>query len=63
MKKNSVLLDLVIIFLCSFMAYDYFQVIQSGDDMFHRKIILALWIMAFLGWSLKLIRDLRNRRS
>ena len=58
-KKTSVIFDLIVLLLCAFMAFDYFHLIQNGDEMFHRKILLAIWVMAFLGWSLKLVKDLR----
>jgi len=60
--KNQIIVDFIMIPVSIFMAWDYYSLILSGDDTLRRKIVLFVWIIAIIGWSVKLIFDLRTNR-
>lgn len=61
--KLQLLLDFIMVPLSIFMVYDYSMLILSGEDSLRRKIVLAVWVLAVIGWSIKLLSDLKKRKS
>jgi hypothetical protein len=58
--KNQIILDLIMIPIAVFMTFDYSSLILSGENSLRRKIVLVVWIISIIGWSVKLVLDLKK---
>ena len=54
-------MDLVMLPITIFMTIDYSALILSGDELIRRKIALVVWLLSVIGWSIKLVYDLKTR--
>ncbi len=63
MMKNQIILDLIMIPVSIYMTFDYYFLIMSGDDSTQRKIVLVVWALSIIGWSIKLVYDLKKWKS
>ncbi len=61
--KGQIILDLIMIPVSVFMTFDYYSLIMAGDDSIKRKIVLAIWVLSIIGWTIKLFRDLKKRKN
>ena len=61
--RNQIILDLIMIPVSIYMTFDYYFLIMSGDDSIRRKIVLVVWALSIIGWSIKLVYDLKKGRS
>jgi len=61
--KNQLLLDLIMLPVSLFMIIDYSLLIAAGDDSLRRKIVLTVWIIAAIGWSIKFVFDLKKKKA
>ncbi len=61
--KSQIILDLIMIPVSVFMTFDYYSLIMAGDDSIKRKIVLAIWVLSIIGWTIKLSRDLKKRKN
>ena len=61
--KNQIILDLIMIPVSIYMTFDYYFLIMSGDDSIRRKIVLVVWVLSIIGWSIKLVYDLKKRKG
>ena len=62
-RKNSILIDLLMILVSIYFTIDYYLLIMSGDDLVRRKIALVVWIFAIIGWSIKLFLNLKKKNT
>ena len=60
--KNQIIIDLIMIPISIYMTFDYYFLIMSGDDSIRRKIVLVVWILSIIGWTIKLVYDLKKRK-
>jgi hypothetical protein len=61
--KNQIILDIIMIPVSIYMTFEYYFLIMSGDDSIRRKIVLVVWALSIIGWSIKLVSDLKKRKT
>jgi len=54
-KYKSIIIDLYF--------FDYLNLIMSGDELIRRKIVLVIWFLAAIGWTIKFIYDLKQKKA
>ena len=62
--KNRKWLYLFLYIVTFFFAYDYFRLIQSGDDSLRRKIVFTIWLVSSIVWLAFFLREIvKNLKS
>jgi hypothetical protein len=64
-KSNSkkIFIGVFMILVSIYFSFDYYNLIMSGDDLLRRKIVLVIWILSAIGWTIKLIYDLKQKKA
>jgi len=62
-KRTKLQFDVIMILVSIYMTIDYYRLIISGDDLIRRKIVLVVWAIAIIGWTVKLIYDIRKKQE
>ena len=60
-KSKQIIFDLFMIIVSNYLFFDYLNLIMSGDDLIHRKIVLVIWMLAAIGWIIKFVYDLKKK--
>lgn len=60
-KSKQIIFDLFMILVSNYLFFDYLNLIMSGDDLIHRKIVLVIWMLAAIGWIIKFVYDLKKK--
>jgi predicted membrane channel-forming protein YqfA (hemolysin III family) len=61
--SKQIFIDVFMILVSTYFSFDYYYLIMSGDDLLRRKIVLVIWILAVIGWTIKLIYDLKQKKA
>lgn len=61
--KSQIFLDSIMIPISIYMTFDYSSLISAGDDSLNRKIALVIWILSIIGWTYKLVHDLKKKKK
>ena len=61
-KSKQMLYDVFMILVSIYLFFDYLNLIMSGDNLIRRKIVLIIWILAAIGWTIKFIYDLKQKK-
>jgi len=62
-KSKQILYDVFMILVSIFLFFDYLNLIMSGDELIRRKIVLVIWFLAAIGWTIKFIYDLKQKKA
>jgi len=64
-KSNSkqILIDAGMILVSIYFFFDYLNLIMSGDELIRRKIVLVIWGLAAIGWTVKFVYDLKQKKA
>ena len=61
-KSKQLLYDIFMILVSTYLFFDYLNLIMSGDELIRRKIVLVIWFLAAIGWTIKFIFDLKHKK-
>ena len=61
-KSKQIFIDVFMILVSIYLFFDYLNLIMSGDDLIRRKIVLVIWILAAIGWTIKFVYDLKQKK-
>ena len=61
--QKKYLFDIFMLIISVYLAIDYYYLINSGDDLVRRKIVIFVWIAAAVGWFVKLIYDMKKQKN
>jgi hypothetical protein len=62
-KRKKIFIDSFMIIISIYFTFDYYNLILAGDVLIRRKIVLVVWIVAAIGWGIKLLYDLKNKNK
>jgi len=60
--KSQIILDLIMVPVSIIMAFQYYPLTRIDNALLKDKIVCLIWVLAILGWSIKLILDLRRKK-
>ena len=61
-KSKQILYDVFMILVSIYLFFDYLNLIMSGDELIRRKVVLVIWILAAIGWTVKFVYDLKQKK-
>ena len=61
-RSKQIFYDVFMILVSIYLFFDYLNLIMSGDDLIRRKIVLVIWILAAIGWTIKFVYDLKQKK-
>ena len=62
-KSKQIMYDVFMILVSIYFFIDYLNLIMSGDELIRRKIVMAIWILAAIGWTIKFVYDLKQKKT
>jgi len=62
-KSKQILYDVFMILVSIFLFFDYLNLIMSCDELIRRKIVLVIWFLAAIGWTIKFVYDLKQNKA
>ncbi len=61
--KVQIQLDIIMLLVSIYFTVDYSRLIMSGTDTIGKKIVLAVWALAVILWTVKLVYDLKRKKK
>ncbi len=61
--KVQIQLDIIMLLVSIYFTVDYSRLIMSGTDTIGKKIVLAVWALAVILWTVKLVYDLKRKKE
>ena len=61
-KSKQIFIDVFMILVSIYLFFDYLNLIMSGDELIRRKVVLVIWILAAIGWTVKFVYDLKQKK-
>lgn len=61
--KVQIQLDIIMLLVSIYFTVDYSRLIMSGTDTIGKKIVLAVWALAVILWTVKLGYDLKRKKE
>jgi len=62
-KSKQIFYDVFMILVSIYFFFDYLNLIMSGDELIRRKIVLVIWFLAAIGWTIKFVYDLKQNKA
>jgi len=62
-KSKQIFLDVIMILISIYFFFEYLNLIMSGDELIRRKIVLIIWFLAAIGWTVKFVYDLKQKKA
>ena len=60
-KSKQIFYDVFMILVSIYLFFDYLNLIMSGDELLRRKIVLVIWFLAAIGWTIKFVYDMKKK--
>ena len=61
--SKNILFDGIMVIISIYFSFDYYNLSAAGDESIRRKIVLFVWLLAIIGWTIKFIIDLKNKEK
>ena len=60
-RSKQIFYDVFMILVSIYLFFDYLNLIMSGDELLRRKIVLVVWFLAAIGWTIKFVYDMKKK--